>query len=108
MKRAPSAAPVPRVSSITGEGRARPSLRTHRQLCRFKFASQLFLRPRAHREGIDVLPPGLADIDSAHFSLRGHESDSVRQAAIAVSAGAAQVIEELVRAEEHAGVDRIV
>jgi len=71
----------------------------------------LFLYVRQHLRRINVLPPGLANIDAANSAFRGHQSDSIGQAAIAPAAAGLcffEVIEKSARADKNSRVDCVV
>jgi len=71
----------------------------------------LFLYVRQHLRRINVLPPGLANIDTANSAFRGHQSNSIGQAAIApATAGLCffEVIEKLARTDKDSGIDSVV
>src|SRR3954453_9910935 len=61
-----------------------------------------------HLWRIDILPPGLTDIDRERVAFLGHKANAVGQGAVIVSQDAPQIFEDRVRADEDAGVDRVV
>jgi len=48
-----------------------------------------------HCDGVDVLPPGISNIDGAGFVLRRHQSNSVSKTAISVTFYSLEVIENV-------------
>jgi hypothetical protein len=69
------------------------------------------LRPKQHLRSIDILPPGLADIDRAHFAVCGHEPDAVSQSAIVPAAagpGALKIIKDCLGTDKQTRIDRVV
>jgi len=61
-----------------------------------------------HCDRVDVLPPGISNIDGAGFVLRHHQSDSVSKTAISVTFYSLEVIENGWRADKKTGIDSIV
>src|SRR6266404_6737876 len=69
------------------------------------------LRARQHLWRIDVLPPSRADIDATNQALRGHQSDSVCQTAVAPTAAGLRLFEIIGKfpgADKKTGIDCIV
>ena len=61
-----------------------------------------------HVGRVDVLPPGIANVDRIHFPIPGHRPDTIRQAAIALIKNLVKIGKYFVRTKKHAGVDRII
>jgi len=68
----------------------------------------VLLRARQHLRRVDVLPPGVADIDPADLAIRGHQSYSVGQAAVAILLRFFEIIEKFPGADKKPRVDCIV
>src|SRR5437016_5628606 len=61
-----------------------------------------------HFGGIDVLPPGVANVDSARFSVARHQSHPVSQTTVPLHPGLFEIIENSAGTDKQTGVDRIV
>jgi len=68
----------------------------------------LRLGARQHCGRVDVLPPGISDIDRTSFALRRHRSHSIGKAAICVAFYAFKMVENVRRADKKTCIDRIV
>src|ERR1700731_449174 len=53
-----------------------------------------------HLRSVDVLPPGIANINRAHLPVGSHQPDTVGQAAISIALGAREIIKDLDRTDE--------
>src|ERR1700730_103891 len=47
-----------------------------------------------HLGSVDVLPPGIANINPAHLPVGSHQPDTVGQATIFIALGAREIIED--------------
>src|SRR6266487_2648826 len=61
-----------------------------------------------HFRSIDVLPPALTDIYGTDFVIAGHQPHSISQTAVTISLTSLEIIEDFQRANEQAGINRIV
>jgi hypothetical protein len=53
-----------------------------------------------HLGSVDVLPPGIANINPEHLPVGSHQPDTVGQATISIALGAREIIEDLGRTDE--------
>jgi len=68
----------------------------------------MLLRARQHLWRIDVLPPGGADINATNQAIRGHQSCSVGQAAVAIPFRLFKIIGKFLRTDKKPSIDCIV
>ncbi len=69
------------------------------------------LGARQHFGCVDVLPPGVANINAANLVIFGHKAHSVGKTAVAPAAAglrSLQVIEDFDGTNEHSSIDRVV
>ena len=69
---------------------------------------RFLLRARQHCRRINVLPPGLPNIDRQRFPILSHQSHAIGQTAVVILERAAQVIKHDFRTEKNPRVDRVV
>src|SRR5436190_6127380 len=69
---------------------------------------RLLLGARQHLGRVDVLPPGVLNIDRPRLPFFRHESHPLRQTAVVVFERPAQLIEHALRAEKNSRIDRVI
>jgi len=61
-----------------------------------------------HFGGVNVLPPGSANVDGTRFSVARHQAYAISQAAVAGASRLFEVIKYVMWANEQAGINGIV
>src|SRR5262249_47257359 len=73
--------------------------------------ARVLFRVLQNSRSINVVPPSAADINPMHFIVNGHQLDSISEATIISAVDGLRLFEipeDLRRANEQAGIDRIV